>query len=134
MQREVILSNNRCKPSLKYNNFHFLFKSMGKIACGFRCATPKCYASISLKVESNEILLPYVILNLNEKHNEKCIQKPESFFEIRKILSQVRTEIVENPTKPVQQIFESHRSAHRANSEMTLPDYNVIKSIHNKNK
>ena len=60
MNEEVQLSTNRDNPSVRYQNRHFLLKSKGKMSASFVCATSKCYASISLRVDrlTNEIELP----------------------------------------------------------------------------
>ena len=63
---EVILSNNRANPSLKYDSYHFLLKNKGKMSASFVCSTSRCYASISLSVnrDNNEIQVPYRFKNL----------------------------------------------------------------------
>ncbi len=66
---EIILSNNRENPSLRFKNFMFNMKTKGKMSAAFVCTTPGCYASISLRVDKAtiEIQEPYVISNINEK-------------------------------------------------------------------
>ena len=48
---EVILSNNRNNPNLKYDSYHFLLKNKGKTSASFVCVTSRCYASISLSAD-----------------------------------------------------------------------------------
>ena len=48
---EIILSNNRDNPSLRFKNFMFNMKTKGKMSSHFVCITPGCYASISLRVD-----------------------------------------------------------------------------------
>ena len=43
---EIILSNNRENPSLRFKNFMFNMKTKGKMSAAFVCTTPGCYASI----------------------------------------------------------------------------------------
>ena len=43
---EIILSNNRENPSLRFKNFMFNMKTKGKMSAAFVCTTSGCYASI----------------------------------------------------------------------------------------
>ncbi len=122
------MTDNRVECSVRYNNYHFWEKNRGKVACSFRCSSPKCYACISLKIDVNEIKEPYEITHLNEKHSESCERKPEEFFETREFLQKVRKVLVEQVNVPVQQVYEAQRKAHRAESELVLPDYSPVKS------
>ena len=128
--REVFLSDNRANPTLRFDSYHFFLKNKGKLSASFVCSTKSCYASVSLFVnrENNEIEIPFRIYYLNENHLDSCVKKEDSFFLTRAFMSQVRNEIVTQPTITVQQIYESKRSAHRVNSDLTLPDYGDIKS------
>lgn len=51
---EIILYENREQNSLRYKNFNYLLKRGGKVASCFRCATSKCYATISLSVDKDQ--------------------------------------------------------------------------------
>ncbi len=105
----VFVYDNRVKSRVRYNNYHFWEKNRDKVARSFRCSTPKCYASISLKMNENEMKEPYEISNLNENHSESCERKPGEFFETREFLQQVRKISVELFNDPFSQSLYSFR-------------------------
>jgi hypothetical protein len=109
---EIILSNNRENPSLRFKNFMFNMKTKGKMSAAFVCTTPGCYASLSLRVDKAtiEIQEPYVI------------PKNDSYFEVRDFMNKVKSKLNENISQPTQQFYEEERVAHRTNSDTTLPD------------
>ncbi|CAF1097749.1 unnamed protein product [Brachionus calyciflorus] len=99
------------------------------MAALFRCSTPKCFASVSLKTDAitNEIKEPFVVSNNNSSHLESCLQKDNDYFEVRGFIKNVKDNIVKNNSKTTQQIYDEMRNTHHGTSETTLPDYNQIK-------
>jgi len=95
---EIILSNNRENPSLRFKNFMFNMKTKGKMSAAFVCTTPGCYASISLRVDkaTMEIQEPYVISNINENHKINCVPKNDSYFDVRDFMKKVKNKMKEN--------------------------------------
>ena len=83
MQPNIQLANNRENPSCRWNNYIFNLKSKSKMSASFVCSTPKCYASVSLRVQNNEIKEPYEISYQNDIHDENCLPKNDSFFDVR---------------------------------------------------
>ncbi len=88
------------------------------------CSTVGCYASISLKVANNQISLPLTIANHNAKH--KCLAKDESYFEVKDFMDGVKANIASNPSKPVMQVYDKARAAHRATSYTLMPDFKDV--------
>ena len=85
MTNEIQLSFNRENTSVRYMNYLYHNKTKGKMPASFLCATPKCYASISFKVnrETNDIKVPYEITHQNNKHIDDCHSMDERFFQFR---------------------------------------------------
>ena len=100
--------------------------SKGKVSCCFRWSTPKCFASVSLKIEDGEVST--TIFNINENHIDTCELKTDEFFETRNFLKRVRREIFENPTTSVNQVYENQRAIHKAGPSTSMPDYADVKS------
>jgi hypothetical protein len=126
--RQVFLFSNRCRSSVRFNDYHFLEKTKGLRVCPFRCSTVGCYASISLKIDraTNEIQEPYLVSHLNENHKNGCNMKPEGFFETREFMVDVRKVLVDQTNMPVQQVYETQRKIHHAESALESAQQIII--------
>ena len=129
MDNKVYISNNRTKPSIRYNNRHYLWKHQGRSTVQFRCAGHKCYASLSLHYDAaTEHIDSNRIYSNNAQHADGCLIKTEAFFETRNFVKSVREQILQNPTQPLQQLYETQRAVLRTNSNTCMPDYSEVKS------
>ncbi|CAF0714246.1 unnamed protein product [Brachionus calyciflorus] len=111
---EIELLFNLKNVSVRYQNRLFHLKTKGKIAALFRCSTPKCFASVSLKTDAipNEIKEPLVVSNYNSSHLVSCLQKNDDYFVVRGFIKNVKDNIVKNNSKTTQQIYDEMRNTH----------------------
>ena len=120
---EVNLLKGKHQDQARYKNYVFAIKTKGKNATMFRCIFKGCHGSISLKADNYTLVEPYRITNLNENHIDSCHPYHDDHFEIKNFLSNVKSNIVHNLSKPTQQVYEESRALHRKGSDTALPDY-----------
>ncbi|CAF0933009.1 unnamed protein product [Brachionus calyciflorus] len=94
----------------------------------FVCNTSRCYASVSLRVVNLDIIEPFEITHQNENHKVDCLSKDASYFDIKNFLKIVKTKLVQNLDRSIQQIDEETKAVDRTVSETTLPDNVEVKS------
>ena len=111
------IENNRGNNDILCENNIYQLKSSGKLNALFRCR--QCCASISLatcpETVENKVKYvvkePFEVKNLNIKHKTTCTaKKDDAYLNNRKLVHEVRKEILLNPLTSLQQAFEARTS------------------------
>jgi hypothetical protein len=86
-------------------------------SCNFTCANRKyCNSSISLKTEcieeKNRVIEPLVIVHIKISHHESCTLLSVSDVEKHQFIRSIKGQVVNQPHRPIQQIYESSVTEH----------------------